>query len=82
MFDKNIHQELNEIKKSLRELSLNFIEMEGWVSARFIQKFFDYSDSNMIAFERKNNLTVSKMDRRKFYKKDEISKLIESNKNK
>lgn len=82
MFDKNILKELNEIKKSLREMSLNFIEMDGWVSARFIQKFLDYSDSNMTSFEKNNNLTISKMGRRKFYRKDEISELIQKHKNK
>lgn len=82
MFDKNIHNELNEIKKSLREITLNFIEIGGWISAKTVQKFFNYSESNMAVFEKKQNLTTKKINRRKFYRKEEIIQLLNCNKNK
>lgn len=80
MFNKNIHKELNEIKKSLREISLNFIEIGGWISAKTVQKFFNYSESNMAVFEKKLNLTTKKINRRKFYRKEEIIQLLNGNK--
>jgi hypothetical protein len=81
MFNKNIHQELNEIKKALREISMNFVEIGGWISAKTVQKFFNYSESNMAVFEKKHNLTTKKINRRKFYRKEEIIQLLNSNKN-
>lgn len=79
MYQKNIFQELNEIKKALREISMNFVEIDGWISAIIIQKFFNYSDSNMSVFEKKHNLTTKKINRRKFYRKEEIIQLLNSN---
>ena len=81
MYNKNIYQELNEIKKILRELSMDFMEIDGWISAKAVQKFFNYSDSNMIEFEKKENLTSQRIYRRKFYRKEEIIQLLSSNKN-
>lgn len=81
MFDKNIYQEIIEIKNSLKELSLNFIEIDGWISAKTVQKFFNYSVSNMAVFEKKQSLTTKKINRRKFYRKEEIIQLLNSNKN-
>jgi hypothetical protein len=81
MFDKNTLKELNEIKKALREISMNFIEIGGWISAKTVQRFFDYSESNMAVFEKKQNLTIKRINRRKFYRKEEIIQLLNSNKN-
>jgi hypothetical protein len=76
MFDKNILKELNEIKKLLRELSMGFVEIDGWISAKTVQKFFNYSESNMAVFEKKQNLTIKRIKRRKFYRKEEIIQLL------
>lgn len=81
MFDKNTLKELNEIKKALREISMNFIEIDGWISAKTVQRFFDYSESNMAVFEKKQTLTIKKINRRKFYRKEEIIQLLNGNKN-
>lgn len=80
MFDKNILKELNEIKKILRELSMDFVEIDGWISAKTVQKFFNYSESNMAVFEKKQNLTIKRINRRKFYRKEEIIQLLNGNK--
>ena len=81
MFDKNILKELNDIKKILSELSMDFVEIDGWISAKTVQKFFNYSESNMAVFEKKQNLTIKRINRRKFYRKEEIIQLLNGNKN-
>jgi hypothetical protein len=80
MFDKNILKELNDIKKILSELSMDFVEIDGWISAKTVQKFFNYSESNMAVFEKKQNLTIKRINRRKFYRKEEIIQLLNGNK--
>ena len=81
MFDKNILKELNEIKKALREIGLNHYEIDGWISSKSIQRFFNYSESNMALFEKNHNLTIKKINRRKFYRKAEITQILNGNNN-
>jgi hypothetical protein len=79
MFDKNTLKELNEIKKILRELSMGFVEIDGWVPKKTVQKFFDYSDTQMRDFEKEQGLVISKIKSRKFYLVKSILELLETN---
>ncbi len=81
MFDKDVFRELNEIKKSLQIMNFNALDIGGWIPSRIVQRFFNYSDSNMSTFESNNNLTISRVNRRRFYRKDEIIELLNKNKN-
>ena len=70
---------ISEINQKLDRLSLNQKVIEGWVKRRVIMDFLDYGPTQMISFERNNNLIVSKIGKRKFVNVESLKKILEEN---
>jgi len=82
MFDKNILNELNEIKKSLIEIERNNTVLGDWLPKKVVQKLFDYSDTQLRDFEKEQGLIFTKIKSRKFYSKRSLLEVFEKHKNK
>ena len=79
MYDKNIREELLHIKKLLIKLENNSPVFGDWVPKKTVQKFFDYSDTQMRDLEKEQGLEFSKVKSRKFYLVKSILELLETN---
>jgi hypothetical protein len=82
MFDKNLFEELNKIKMMLGNLEKNSIAIGDWIPKKNVQKFFDYSNTQMLVLEKENGLVTSKIKGRKFYSFQSILELLDKNKTK
>lgn len=82
MFDKNILNELNEIKKSLIEIERNNTVLGDWLPKKTVQKLFDYSDTQLRDFEKEQGLLFTKIKSRKFYSRRSLLEVFEKHKNK
>jgi hypothetical protein len=71
--------ELIAIRASLYRLENSNTKIGEWVSYSHLKRFLDYSDSQMRLFTEKNNLKISKIGRRVFYKSSDIETLLSSN---
>lgn len=82
MFDKNILNELNEIKKSLIEIERNNTVLGDWLPKKTVQKLFDYSDTQLRDFEKEQRIVFTKIKSRKFYSRRSLLEVFEKHKNK
>lgn len=80
MFDKNILNELNEIKKSLIEIERNNTVLGDWLPKKTVQKLFDYSDTQLRDFEKEQGLLFTKIKSRKFYSRRSLLEVFEKHK--
>jgi hypothetical protein len=80
MYHKNILEELLKIKKLLAELEKNSAVFGDWIPKKTVQKFFDYSDTQMRDFEKEQGLEFSKIKSRKFFSIQSILTLLDKHK--
>jgi len=74
-----VMSEILLIKKSLLSLEKNSLEIGGWIPKKVVLRYFDYGDNQLRILEKKNDIKVSKIGRRKFYSTLSIIALIEKN---
>ena len=79
MYHKNILEELLQIKKLLTELEKNSAVFVDWIPKKTVQKFFNYSATQMLQLEKEYCLVISKVKSRKFYLVQSILELLETN---
>jgi hypothetical protein len=79
MYHKNILEELLQIKKLLTELEKNSAVFGDWIPKKTVQKFFNYSSTQMLQLEKEHCLVISKIKSRKFYLVKSIIELLETN---
>lgn len=77
MYQKDVLSEINKIKMSLMELEKRMTVFGDWIPKKTVQKFFDYSDTQMRDFEKEQGLVFSKIKSRKFYSMKSIILVIE-----
>ncbi len=77
---KKIFEELLQIKQLLIQLEKNSTVLGDWIPKKTVQKFFDYSDTQMRVIEKQHKLQVSKIKARTFYSVESVLNLLQSHK--
>ena len=80
MYHKSILEELLQIKQLLTQLEKNSAVLGDWIPKKSVQKFFDYSNTQMRVIEKQHKLQVSKIKARSFYSVESVLNLLESHK--
>lgn len=67
------------LQKINRKTEQNSIVIGEWIPKYIVQKFFNYSSTQMLQLEKEHCLVISKVKSRKFYLLKSILELLETN---
>ncbi len=74
------YQTLFEILQKInRKVEQNSIVIGEWIPKHIVQKFFNYSATQMLELEKEQSLVITKVKSRKFYLVKSILELLETN---
>lgn len=74
-----LKKNINEIKKELIDPLPKYPVSDKWLKRSDLMAWLDYGDTAMAMLGEKENLIVTKVGKRKFYLRESIEKLLESN---
>jgi S-adenosylhomocysteine hydrolase len=70
---------LIQIKKILEIRTAPITVSDKWIPRSEVKKFFDYEDTQIAEFEKRDEIIVTVIGKRHFIRRDSIEKLLDSN---
>ena len=77
-FEQKVLAELATLRQLIQQPEgLNI--SSNWIPRKDVMKFLSYGDTQRAALEKKGELIVTKVGKRKFFHRDSLNKLLEKN---
>lgn len=73
--------EIADLKNLILQMSKVSVVSEKWIPRKNSMEYLNYGPTQMAAFEKENEIVISRIGKRKFYSCDSIEKLLNKNSN-
>lgn len=83
MEEREFSELIKETLDALNELKQQLIGQKGivtpnWVNREQVMSFLGYGNTQMAALEKRNDLVVAKVGKRKFYLRDSVESMLQN----
>jgi hypothetical protein len=74
-----IKNDIAELKQYFQQTSFASPVSEKWIPRAKVMEFLNYGETQMTAFEKSNEIEISRIGRRKFINRESLAKLLNKN---